>query len=777
MKRWVLSLPALVLILLAGCGKEAVAPDGLHGSAPDTQITLAPIEGDSVSFRVHFYWSGFDTDGEVVAYRWAVDPDPQRPLPPWRWGRTAATDTTLLFLVDPVRASKRHVFLVAAEDNDGNVDPTPAARYFSATTIPPVSRIEKGPAEGALVTQDFTFSFSGEDPDGGAYLGQIVRPAPVDSFQCLLLWVGHLNDYSPVVPPWHEPLPGTFSPAYYDLIGQATGDTLLYPHGDWKWVGVRGTQIRYTDISPGEYVFAVRAVDTAGAKEQGITSSPTAIRGHVRHFFVQYVPPPPKWPTLTVTANVCLQPLAQVSPIYGNYVPPALQMFEGEPISFAWSGDASDYGGHIVGYDYALDDSVGLGSSYDLGLTAVTLGPDRLTPGGHVLYVRCMDDSGEIATVVIPLSMVHPSFRDPGAPREILYVDDSLSPGNAPFAWGSFPSDLTETNWYLFVEPGRPIGESRFPRITGAFPGLTITEWDTYQQGMGSVEGRKAPGVGNLAGISTVVWIADFNNTASTPIALWKTAVGGIYSALAGYLRAGGTLVLSGYNLVDCATDPRASLKSRTRGLCHSFEPGSFEWKLDYLPRLFMGVDYVTPSEDGRRTLGAKDFVAAYPTAAGALLGFDTAYVDTGLPATGAKWNTNSDITGSFTYVDQNLTPGLVRIEGWHMMSEFGCVGEGAFGRENPGVPIARPIYTYHGVPTGVLQDGGPSPREGLVCGLLCQSHDLGAEWGGTGIYDPNAAAGRTVFLGYPLYFLNNQRASDILFNAFSYVNASPTLP
>jgi hypothetical protein len=33
------------------------------------------------------------------------------------------------------------------------------------------------------------------------------------------------------------------------------------------------------------------------------------------------------------------------------------------------------------------------------------------------------------------------------------------------------------------------------------------------------------------------------------------------------------------------------------------------------------------------------------------------------------------------------------------------------------------------------------------------------------------------VFIGFPLYFIKNQQASDILFTAYSYVAGSPTLP
>lgn len=767
---------ALGLLVMAGCGKDLVEPSHGLGHAPNTDLSLGPVEGDTVSFHVHFYWNGYDSDGEVVAYRWASDPDTARPLATRTWRRTTARDTVLFFQVDPIQASRQHVFMVAAEDNAGYIDPTPAARRFSVATLPPTSRIEGGPANGALVPQDFTFQFSGVDPDG-KLLDQIVQPWPVDSFQYLLLRVGGVNDYSIPRAPWHQPLPQPFGPEYYDLIGQATGDTLLYPHGDWSWIGVRGTRQRFTNVSAGEYVFAIRAVDVAGARERGITANAAAIGEHVRHFSVQYVPPQPHAPTLTLYASVCVGPLAQADRGIVDFDRAPIQMFEGEPISFSWGGDASSYGGTVLGYNYALDDTTGLGGRFNPGLTAVTLGPSRLTPGSHVLYVTCLDDLGNVTNAVIPLFMVHPSFRDPGAPREILYVDDALSPGNTPMAVGAFPSDAVETAWYLDTDPARPPGEARFPRITEAFPGVTVTEWDTYQRGYEEQGHRKQPGVADLAGISTVVWICDFNNTMSAQTALYKTVVGGGYSQLAGYLRAGGTLVVSGYNVVDNVTDFRFNLKNRSAGLCASFEPGSSGWDYDFFPRLYMGVDYTTPSQEARRTLGARDFVAGYPTAEGAILGFDSALIDTGIASSGAKWNTKSDLAGTTNELDLILSPGILQIEGWHMTSLFGCVGEAAFGREDPAAPIARPIYIYHGVPKGIAQDGGPSPREGLVCGLLCQSHDLGAASGGTGIFNPQSAAGRMVFLGFPLYFVKNQPASDILLRAYTYVSASPTLP
>jgi hypothetical protein len=727
------------------------------------------VEEDTVSFRIRFYWSGFDTDGEVVAFRWTVDPDTELVKHPGEWTRTTGKDTTLLFLVDPVQEVKRHVFMVVAEDNEGRFDPTPAVRYFSAKTTPPTSEIEKGPfANNPIVGPNFTYEWSGIDPDGGETGGR----APVDSFQYHLLRIGGVADTSQILPPWHRPLPSWDVNRYVDMINRATGDTLPYPHGDWRWTGVRGLKTRFRNVTPGEYVFALRAVDIAGATEKNL-----GFNRHIRHFTVTDKNPGPQ---LTVNASVLTAPLPTASGSE-DFARRQLQIFEGETISFSWSADASSYGGDIVGYNYALDDTSTLGASFDIRLTGVTFQPSKLPPGAHFLFVRCVDDGNLITNAVIPLLIVHPSFKDPGAPREILYVDDSTGPGESDQQIGSWPSDATETNWYTLRDVNRPPQEARFPRITDAYPGTTVTEWDTKQKGTG-VEGRKPPDPRDLQNISTVVWVSDFNNTTSAPIALWKAVIGDVnvsYSALMGYLRAGGTLVLTGFNIINCSTSPSTLLVNRTRGLCASFEPGSREWNFSTFPRLFMGVDYVIPSEDGRRDLGARDFVGAIPTPEGLAAGFDTAQVDTGIASSGAKWNSNSDLIGSRSYLDLNLTPGLPRIEGWNLAANLGCEDPRFFGREglDKAAPIAKPIFRYVGVPVGVERLNGPSPRQNRVVGVMVESHDLGSAGGSTGAYNSNAAIGRIVVIGFPLYFIKNQQASDVLFSAYAYVSASPTLP
>src|SRR5882762_3499780 len=189
-RRFGIALIGLVAVLWAASCSKAPTPPGKHVElAPQTELTYAPVQYDTTGFRVHFYWTGYDDDGEVTRFHYAVDNDTLLPIQQWR--TTVAKDTTLLFLVDPVAELKIHVFKVSAEDNSGKVDLTPASRAFSAKTVPPTSRILKGPAAtNRLIGPNFTFEWEGTDPDGGETGGK----APVDSFQYLLLKVGGIAD-------------------------------------------------------------------------------------------------------------------------------------------------------------------------------------------------------------------------------------------------------------------------------------------------------------------------------------------------------------------------------------------------------------------------------------------------------------------------------------------------------------------------------------------------------------------------------------------------------
>jgi hypothetical protein len=545
-------------------------------------------------------------------------------------------------------------------------------------------------------------------------------------------------------------------------INQATGACLKPPNDDWCWQGVRGLRKRFKNITPGPYVFAIRAVDIAGAREKNLSH----IR-NVRNFNVTNKNP---GPSLQIFSSVLTIPLPAASGP-DDIVRREIQIFEGEVISFAWTASADAYGGEIVGFTYALDDTTTPEwGSINILKNGVTYQPSQLPPGIHFLYVRCLDDGGLITNAKIPLRIVHPTFRDPPSalnPPAVLYVDDSASPGGQPLSQSTnYPADDTEDAWWRNV--------IRTP-LAQEF-GVVIQDWDTIRLTEG-LEQRGVPKPVDLAPYRVVIWYVDLNNTGSSPSGLWKTLVGGNYSELAGYLRAGGTLIVTGFQVAHNVAFSTA-YSGFTRGMCATLDEGTSAFIGSYFPRNFMGIDGRLPSDEGLRSLGARDFVEARVTTEGLAAGYQTAELDVGDSLSGAKWVYNA-FPGP---PDISLAPGLPKIEGWKLAADFGCQPEqGLFRREDPTRPIAKPLFTYHGVETGVLMDGGASPREGLIVGIQTQAHDLGN--GGGGVIspsDPNSARGalgRMVFFGFPMYFMKDPHAYALMRTAFQYVNASPTLP
>jgi len=79
---------------------------------------------------------------------------------------------------------------------------------------------------------------------------------------------------------------------------------------DWKWIGTRALGRKFQNMTPGEYVFAVRAVDVAGAREKDL-----AFVRNIRRFTVVSGAPaesllPPSWsavaPSIVAGTRVAL---------------------------------------------------------------------------------------------------------------------------------------------------------------------------------------------------------------------------------------------------------------------------------------------------------------------------------------------------------------------------------------------------------------------------------------------------------------------------------------
>ena len=115
---------------------------------PDTQLWYAPPDSSDYEYKVHLYWRGIDRDGTTERYIWAIQDtiaaqglswNPSLRLRDYRLGRvTSRTDSVFSFRafkdINGVGVRKnRQAFFVAAIDDNGVIDPEPAAVEFVAT--------------------------------------------------------------------------------------------------------------------------------------------------------------------------------------------------------------------------------------------------------------------------------------------------------------------------------------------------------------------------------------------------------------------------------------------------------------------------------------------------------------------------------------------------------------------------------------------------------------------------------------------------------------------
>lgn len=174
-------LAGRLLAIATILGLAVVAVQGLSGCSPKKKIlvgNLPPETGlfvqgniDTVNHRVHIYWFGSDVDGNVVAYRMRfVSPPPANQDPKWDTLYCAlpgrCTDSLFtLFTGDSAAISPR--FEIASIDDDGAIDPTPAAKTFLLSNQAPVVTIltPYGPADSTYAS--LTISWDTNDPDGG----------------------------------------------------------------------------------------------------------------------------------------------------------------------------------------------------------------------------------------------------------------------------------------------------------------------------------------------------------------------------------------------------------------------------------------------------------------------------------------------------------------------------------------------------------------------------------------------------------------------------------
>lgn len=137
-----------LLVVISACRRNA--PNLVDtNAAPETELWFAPPTQTEYEYLVHMFWRGVDGDGTVEQFIWTITDtldtegetrwNPARRLRDLRSGKfITRTDTVLAFTafkdVGGIGIRKnRQAFHIASIDDNGVIDPSPAAVEFVAT--------------------------------------------------------------------------------------------------------------------------------------------------------------------------------------------------------------------------------------------------------------------------------------------------------------------------------------------------------------------------------------------------------------------------------------------------------------------------------------------------------------------------------------------------------------------------------------------------------------------------------------------------------------------
>lgn len=559
----VLACAVLACSVLSGC-QNRINLTPHENTRPFVKFTRAPQRsGDLYDYSYQMDWTGFDPDGEVTGFVYAIDPPAPSaavPEPDTAWVATTAFGGSFQFHATaplpgtpgtPLRAAGFHVFVLEAVDDHG-LRSVPAIVAFNSSTIAPsVSIVSPIPSSRSrtYVPPSFVVTWEGSDLDG------------VHTHKPVAYRVKLLTASTPITPQLLSFFPDTLL-NYYVPRGWATWDSL----------GPDVSAYTIHDLLPQQdFVFVVIAFDEAGAYTPYVSPDVNALQ--FRSLYASN-----GGPRITIFNDFFTY--TYLNPVYA----PAdsrtwveLEVPAGIPLDFHWTA-ALLPGAYIKAYRWVLDaenlddDTPRTNERTDTSHWSVatsdnqsaTIGPFD-TARDHFLYVEADDTNGLRSLGIVHFTVAAAAFDRPLAICDDTRLPvDRRSPGTTgcidqPI--GRFPT-AAELDTFLYARGGVPI--RCYPAGSVSRRGLFRSyDFDTLNMRTGRSD--LTPSLTQLARYRHLIWLV--NPSASTKTgggsdisngmtALAYMNAAGHLNSLAAYLKMGGEVWLAGGGALSAAAFP-----------------------------------------------------------------------------------------------------------------------------------------------------------------------------------------------------------------------------
>jgi len=464
---------AAAALALSSCAQD---PGGEHvgNRPPIVWLSGAPPEGTDTKYRIQLFWGGWDPDGEIAYYEYAITDNGRDNFDPADttttdtfnpWHRVNASDSTFTFSADEVanpntkdmvsRFQRTHTFFIRAVDEQGLASTEPAYRSFTAWTLSPRISIKVPSRASTSLTPSqvpsiATYRWVAED-----YVNSPLETQDPDSVR----WILH-------------PVANSDFPGGIEYIRTHPNSEEWSPWADYRAPQDAGKSWTSPPTDLGTYVFAVQAKDEAGAVTPVFDEA-----YNVRRIRVSTRS---SGPILQVN-NEFTGPL--VTSVL-NSPTVIIDLPAGVPMQFSWQASAEGYGGLVSGYRYGWDiadlsDPTQWEVDYTPFVTERARSPVRTFYfGTHTFDVEVIDNNGARSRIEVKVNYVQFSMT-----RSLLFVDDfNPTSSGIEATKGAVPSDAEHDAFWqgMLADVGGFSWDDDVITVKGGQP-LSIVRFADYQ--------------------------------------------------------------------------------------------------------------------------------------------------------------------------------------------------------------------------------------------------------------------------------------------------------